>query len=123
MPRGLSRDKIVAVGLEMVNQRGADALTMRGLAQALGVTPMAIYNHFDDKGDLLRAIADQRSAVWTSMVVMPSGSLSCGTASRRCAILACATRPCLACSRSMVSHRLPRWRPCRWRWPHWAAPV
>lgn len=59
MPRGLSRDKIVAVGLEMVNQGGADALTMRGLAQALGVTPMAIYNHFDDKGDLLRAIADQ----------------------------------------------------------------
>ncbi|WKG03519.1 TetR/AcrR family transcriptional regulator [Mycolicibacterium sp. HK-90] len=58
LPRSLSRDKIVAVGLDMVNQRGADALTMRGLAQALGVTPMAIYNHFDDKRDLLRTIAD-----------------------------------------------------------------
>jgi AcrR family transcriptional regulator len=31
---------------------------MRGLAHALGVTPMALYNHFSSKRDLLSAIAE-----------------------------------------------------------------
>jgi TetR/AcrR family transcriptional regulator, tetracycline repressor protein len=56
--RTLSRVKIVAAGLGMIDRDGADAITMRRLAQDLGVTPMALYNHFGNKNDLLRAIAD-----------------------------------------------------------------
>lgn len=33
-------------------------MTIRGLAEAVGATPMALYNHFDDKQDLLFSVAD-----------------------------------------------------------------
>ncbi len=40
---------------------GLDALTIRKLAQDLGVTPMALYWHFRSKEDLLEGVAEQ---VW-----------------------------------------------------------
>jgi TetR/AcrR family tetracycline transcriptional repressor len=54
----LTRDKIVKAGLSLVDRDGADTITMRSLAAALGVTPMALYNHVSSKKDLLRAIAE-----------------------------------------------------------------
>jgi TetR/AcrR family tetracycline transcriptional repressor len=56
--RTLSRVKIVDAGLSMMDRDGAEAITMRRLALDLGVTPMALYNHFGNKQELLRAIAD-----------------------------------------------------------------
>jgi len=56
--RRLSRERVVEAGLDLINQKSVDAVTMRSLAQALGVTPMALYNHFGGKRDLLRAIAE-----------------------------------------------------------------
>jgi AcrR family transcriptional regulator len=56
--RTLSRDKIVEAALDLIDQNGAGAVTMRGLAQALDVTPMALYNHFGNKNELLRGVAE-----------------------------------------------------------------
>ncbi|MPZ36448.1 MAG: TetR family transcriptional regulator [Rhizobiales bacterium] len=56
--RDLSRNKLIAVAIELIDERDADAITMRVLADALGVTPMALYNHFSSKRDLLAAVAD-----------------------------------------------------------------
>jgi TetR/AcrR family transcriptional regulator, tetracycline repressor protein len=56
--RTLSPDKIVAAALDLIDRSGADAVTMRGLAQVLGVTPMALYNHFGNKDALLRGVAE-----------------------------------------------------------------
>jgi TetR/AcrR family tetracycline transcriptional repressor len=56
-PRDLTRDKVVDAALALIDKTGADAVTMRGLADAVGVTPMALYNHFSSKRDLLSAIA------------------------------------------------------------------
>ncbi len=44
--------------MALVDKTGADAVTMRGLADAVGVTPMALYNHFSSKRDLLAAVAE-----------------------------------------------------------------
>jgi len=55
---GLTREKVVDVALALIDKTGVDTLTMRGLADALGVTPMALYNHFSSKRDLLSAIAE-----------------------------------------------------------------
>jgi AcrR family transcriptional regulator len=54
----LSRDKLIAAAIELTDEDGADALTMRALADAVGVTPMALYNHFSSKRDFLAAVAE-----------------------------------------------------------------
>lgn len=56
--RDLSRDRLIATALQLIDERRAAAVTMRALAEAVGVTPMALYNHFNSKRDLLAAIAD-----------------------------------------------------------------
>ncbi|WP_227998886.1 TetR/AcrR family transcriptional regulator [Nocardia australiensis] len=56
--RGLSPDRLVAIAHEYVSANGLDALTMRRLAAAAGVTPGALYKHLRDKKDLQRAMAD-----------------------------------------------------------------
>jgi TetR/AcrR family tetracycline transcriptional repressor len=57
-PRDLTRDKVIDAALALIDKTGADALSMRSLADAVGVTPMALYNHFSSKRDLLSAIAE-----------------------------------------------------------------
>jgi AcrR family transcriptional regulator len=47
--------------LKLADTDGLDALTIRKLAQDLGVTPMALYWHFRSKDDLLEGMAEQ---VW-----------------------------------------------------------
>ena len=47
--------------LRLADNDGLDALTIRKLAQHLGVTPMALYWHFRSKEDLLEGVAEQ---VW-----------------------------------------------------------
>lgn len=49
----------VDAALELVDEAGADALTMRALARRLGVDPMALYRHVRDKDDLLGAMCDR----------------------------------------------------------------
>jgi AcrR family transcriptional regulator len=54
----LSRERILATAVEVADEDGIDALSMRRLAQRLGVDPMSLYNHVRDKEDLLDGIAD-----------------------------------------------------------------
>src|ERR671918_1222308 len=57
-PSRLTRERIIEAGLGLVDREGSDAISMRRLADALGVTPMALYNHVSSKRDLLRAVAE-----------------------------------------------------------------
>ena len=57
-PRGLTRNTVIDAGLMLLDKSGADAITMRGVADAIGATPMALYNHFSSKRDLVSAIAE-----------------------------------------------------------------
>jgi AcrR family transcriptional regulator len=43
----------------LLDQEGPEAVTMRKVAGAVGITPMAIYRHFPDREGLLNAVADQ----------------------------------------------------------------
>jgi AcrR family transcriptional regulator len=54
----LDRARIVATGLRIVDESGAEALTVRRLADVLGVSPMSIYWHVADKAELLRLIGE-----------------------------------------------------------------
>ena len=54
----LSRDRIVSAALALVDQEGLASLSMRRLAAALGVDPMAIYYYLPNKAALLDAIVE-----------------------------------------------------------------
>jgi len=51
-------ERIAKVALEILEQEGPQAVTMRRVAKAVGVTPMAIYHHFPSREDLLKTITD-----------------------------------------------------------------
>lgn len=53
----LTRQHVLSQGLKLLDRDGLQALTMRSLAAYLGVSPMALYNHVEDKEDLLQGIA------------------------------------------------------------------
>jgi AcrR family transcriptional regulator len=54
----LTKVAVVERALALADADGPDALTIRRLADQLGVTPMAIYWHFKNKDELLSALAD-----------------------------------------------------------------
>ncbi|MFZ4690797.1 MAG: TetR/AcrR family transcriptional regulator [Polymorphobacter sp.] len=51
------RAALLAAALEVVERDGASALTLRGVARAAGVSAMAPYHHFADRGALVAAVA------------------------------------------------------------------
>jgi TetR/AcrR family tetracycline transcriptional repressor len=54
----LSRATVAEHALKLADAEGLDSVTIRRLAQELGVTPMALYWHFKNKDELLLGIAD-----------------------------------------------------------------
>lgn len=60
--KGLTPAKILEESFALVDAGGASALTMRALAQRLGVAAMAIYNHYRDRDAILDALAEQTFA-------------------------------------------------------------
>jgi Tetracyclin repressor-like, C-terminal domain/Bacterial regulatory proteins, tetR family len=80
--RRLSRDQVLRTAIDRADQGGLDALTMRSLAQELGVAPMALYNHVANKDDLIDAMVD----VVFGEIGVPSGGGDWKTALRRRAI-------------------------------------
>ncbi|MGH3374273.1 MAG: TetR family transcriptional regulator [Actinoallomurus sp.] len=55
----LSRETVVDGALALTDAEGLEGLTIRRLAQHLGVTPMALYWHFKNKDQLLDGLADR----------------------------------------------------------------
>ncbi len=55
---GLTAVQIIAAARALIEQEGVESLTMRGLAERLGVAPNSIYSHFADKAALVDAVLD-----------------------------------------------------------------
>lgn len=56
----LSRARIVEAALRLSAAGTLEELSMRGLAEAMGVTPMALYRHVADKDDIMLAVTNER---------------------------------------------------------------
>lgn len=54
---GNLRSALVQTALELLESKGADAVTLRELAVAAGVSPAAPYRHFADRAAVLEAVA------------------------------------------------------------------
>jgi AcrR family transcriptional regulator len=55
---GLTRDRVFRAAVRVADQGGVTALTMRKLAQVLGVEAMSLYHHAADKDEVLDGMVD-----------------------------------------------------------------
>ncbi|ORI19838.1 hypothetical protein BJD99_00675 [Rhodococcus sp. 1163] len=69
----LTKDSVVEGALDVAHTQGLDGLTIRRLADTLGVSPMAIYWHVKNKDELLEAMGD-RVCRDLELTVDPAGS-------------------------------------------------
>ncbi len=54
----LSRERVLAAAIEVADEGGLEALTMRGLAEHIGVEAMSLYYHVSNKEAMLDGVVD-----------------------------------------------------------------
>jgi AcrR family transcriptional regulator len=54
----MTKERITAAATYLLTEHGAAGVSMRKVAAAVGITPMAIYQYFPDREALLNAVAD-----------------------------------------------------------------
>ncbi|MBT2234369.1 TetR/AcrR family transcriptional regulator [Nonomuraea sp. NEAU-A123] len=57
-PAVLTRERIVAAAIDVLDAEGLDALTMRRLGTQLGVSAMSLYRHLPNRDAVLAAVVD-----------------------------------------------------------------
>ena len=75
----LSSARVLAAGVALADEAGLDGFSMRGLAQQLGVVPMALYKHIANKEVLLDGMVD----IVFDEIELPSGELEWRSVMRR----------------------------------------
>lgn len=59
MPGSRNRDDFIAAAKSLFASRGFDGVTMRNIADALGLTQAALYYHFTSKDELYLAVLER----------------------------------------------------------------
>ena len=75
----LSKERVLGAAVALADARGVEALSMRKLAQELGVVPMALYKHVANKDELLDGMVD----LVVGEIDPPAGGTDWKTAMRR----------------------------------------
>lgn len=75
----LTRERLLQAAMRLADQGGIEALSMRKLAQELGVEAMSLYNHVANKDDILDSIVDRV----VSEIALPDLELDWKTAMRQ----------------------------------------
>lgn len=57
--RPLTKDRVLQAAIELADEEGLDALTMRGLGAKLGFEAMSLYKHVAGKDEILDGILDR----------------------------------------------------------------
>jgi AcrR family transcriptional regulator len=70
---GLTSDRIVAAGIAVADAEGLGAVSMRRVATEVGVAPMSLYRHVEDKDDLLLQMMDAVFRSWRPPADPPPG--------------------------------------------------
>lgn len=63
-----TRDRILDCAIAELEANGLEGLSLRAAGVKAGVTPMAVYRHFHDKADLLRAVGEHALDQWQKRV-------------------------------------------------------
>lgn len=64
MPDTPTCERILEAALGCFDRQGIDAVSLRQVAKEAGITPMAVYRHYDDKAALLEAVIERGFAVY-----------------------------------------------------------
>ena len=75
----LSKERVLDAAVALADAQGVEALSMRKIAQELGVVPMALYKHVANKDELLDGMVD----VVVGEIDPPAGGTDWKTAMRR----------------------------------------
>ena len=59
MPGPITRTQVLDATMDLAEEEGLDAVSMRAVARRLGVTPMALYRHVGDKQGLLDGLVER----------------------------------------------------------------
>ncbi len=59
-----TRTRLLGCALEELEREGVEAFSLRSVSAAAGITPMAVYRHFPNKEELLRAVGREAFAAW-----------------------------------------------------------
>ena len=78
----LSRARVLKAAVALADEAGLEGFSMRGLAQVLGVVPMALYKHVANKDELLDGMVD----IVFGEIELPPGDLDWRSAMRRRAL-------------------------------------
>jgi TetR/AcrR family tetracycline transcriptional repressor len=57
--RALTEDEILDVTLQLLDEGGANGVSVRGIAARVGVAPNAVYTYFPDKAAVIRALVER----------------------------------------------------------------
>src|SRR3954470_3498330 len=57
--RALTEDEILDAALSLLDEGGADAASVRGIATRVGVAPNAVYTYFPDKAAVVKALVER----------------------------------------------------------------
>jgi AcrR family transcriptional regulator len=82
------RAALITAALAAVESGGAASLSLRGIARAAGVSPMAPYHHFKDRSALVAAVAE---AGFRRLYAMKLAALAASEADPRAALIAGST--------------------------------
>ena len=63
-----TRTRIFRAARKLFDEKGLDELSLRSVAKRVGITPMAIYRHFDSKESLVDALVLDGLAQWSARV-------------------------------------------------------
>lgn len=68
----LDRDTILAAALELAAQPGVASISFRELGAHLGVDPTAVYRHFRNKEELMKALLDHVASIGLAEIDVPA---------------------------------------------------
>src|SRR4028119_159397 len=57
--RALTEDEILDAALDLLDEGGPDAASIRGIAARVGVAPNAVYTYFPDKAAVVRGLVER----------------------------------------------------------------
>lgn len=63
-----TRDRILAAARKLFERHGLEGLSLRDVAAKVGITPMAIYRHFENKDALVDALVLDALDEWSAIV-------------------------------------------------------